>query len=124
MVLDIGGNMLVVRVGAGKRRVIRMRKRIVPVELLLVGIGRPAILGSIRDVLWGPGARNLVAVALDHPQLKVQMLLYTEGNPAFEKEHPLHAPKKRTRGDVDQRRSLDRRVTLTYAVKVHFVGLR
>lgn len=55
-------------------------------------------------------------------RFEVEELLHTEDNLALEENHPLHAPKERAGGDVDQRRALDRRVTLTQAVDVQLIG--
>jgi len=77
---------------------------------------------SIRDIQWNLGVRDLVAVTFNHPQLEVEVLLHTKDNLALEENHPLHAPKECAGGDVDQRRALDRRVTLTQAVNVQPIG--
>ena len=68
VMFDIRGDVLVVGIGTGERGILGMGERIVPVELFLVGVGCPAILGSpwgVWHIQRSPGARDLVAIALD-----------------------------------------------------------
>ena len=91
---NVWWNMLVVRVSACQRWVVRMRKGVVPVKYLLVGIRGPAVFVCCRRALpfkrvaW---ARDLVAVALDNIQFEIQELLDAENDIICEKDAPLYA---------------------------------
>ena len=46
VVFDIRGNMLVVRVGGGQRRVLRVRERVIPIQFLFVMVCGHAVFDS------------------------------------------------------------------------------
>ena len=126
MVLDVGRHVLVVGVGTSQRRVIRVRKRVVPVKLLFARIGCPAILscsGEIGIIRRDMGTRDLVAIAFDDSQLEIEVLLHAEDNVLFEDKHPFYSPEECARRDVDQRRTAYARVTFGQGVDERLVHL-
>jgi len=101
MMLDVWQHVLMVGIRAGQRWVIWMREGVVPVELLFAGIGRSAVLGSsgeVGSIRWNVSARDLVAVAFDDAQLKVEVFLHAEGNATIEDDHPFYSPEERADG--------------------------
>jgi len=104
MVFDVRGDMLVVWISDGKRRVIWVGERIVPVEFVLMRIARLAILGrrgEIGIIRRCIGLRNLIAVALNDSQLEIEVLVYAEDNTLVKKKAALNPAKERTGWNVD-----------------------
>jgi hypothetical protein len=82
-----------------------VREGIVPVQLIFAWIARLAVFGSgwkIGEVRRGVGAGHFVAIALDNPQLKVEMLLHTQDDILIENEHTLCPTKQIAGRDIDQ----------------------
>ena len=83
--------------------IIRVWERVVPIELVLMGIARLAVFGGIGKIwaIWRHmGTRNLIAIAFDNPKLKVNYFLHTESDILAKKENPLGSPKEHTRWNI------------------------
>jgi hypothetical protein len=97
MPLDIWRHVLVMGIGAGQRWIIGMGKGVVPVQLLLVRIGSPAVLLAIWST-WpieiNQSMRHFVTVTFDHVQLEVEKLLNAEDDIASKKTRPSTRPNK------------------------------
>jgi hypothetical protein len=116
--------MLVVRIGAGQRRVVRVGKGIVLIKLLFMRIRRPTILSCIREIgliRRDMGTRDLVAIAFDYSQLEIEVLLYTEDDGLSKDKHPFHPSEECARGNVDQHRTAYARVVFGQGVDERLV---
>ena len=126
MMFDVGRHVLVVGVGTSQRRVIRVREGIVPMKLLLTGVSCLAVLscsGEIGTIRRHMGTRDLVAIAFDDSQLKIEVLLHAEDNVLFEDKHPFYSPEERARRDADQYRTAYAGVTFGQGIDERLVSL-